>query len=51
MHFASNRITYLHYRMQVSPVHRASSHFIGMDLWMDVEHCSEIGGQQMFNIT
>lgn len=51
MHFVSNHITYLHYKMQVSPVHKVSSHSIGMDLWMDVEHCTEIGGQQMFDIT
>ena len=32
-------------------MHKVSSHSIGMDLWMDVEHCTGIGGQQMFNIT
>lgn len=35
MHFVSNHTTYLHYKMQVSPVHKVSSHSIGMDLeWM-----------------
>jgi len=51
MHFVSNHITYLHYKMQVSPVHKVSSHSVGMDLGLDAEHCTEIGGQQMFNIT
>jgi len=44
MHFVSNHITIYIIKCKCHQYIKLPSHSIGMDLWMDVEHCTGIRG-------